>query len=452
MLARNAPNAYCTAASAAHTAVSVRRIFAPSATSDESASACRREFRVGPSALGTDRDGHAGGIVHFARDDATGSSTSRNGLAPARSESNNFSGAVDARNASRGFAASRSNGNAQPPRLLRGFREDSSSIVRRASLPRQSVPFRFGPLRAARFRPLRVRSLFRAPTRTGQTSQWPAAIRSERTQSAPASCSTSENWTSSRPTLSVRASHTLSPSLSSYNCPVSARSTRPRWCAASPRRVAEPGAKFFHKESPSHVPLCYINPMSSRAQPACAPLFTALSASFRGDCCALFSRGAARAQTPPRPSPLRRAVIVDTDAGADDLMAIAFLLSRPDIHVEAITIENGMAHVPAGRKKCAAPARARGPKRYSRLSRQRKSALREPGISRGVAPALPTNSRESLFRSPRVPSNRAARRTIFSSACWMPRTRCKSSRSARSRISPRCFHERRARPARAGNS
>ena len=25
-----------------------------------------------------------------------------------------------------------------------------------------------------------------------------------------------------------------------------------------------------------------------------------------------------------------------------------FLLSRPDIHVEAITIENGMAHVPAG--------------------------------------------------------------------------------------------------------
>jgi pyrimidine-specific ribonucleoside hydrolase len=54
------------------------------------------------------------------------------------------------------------------------------------------------------------------------------------------------------------------------------------------------------------------------------------------------------AQSPPRPSPLRRAVIVDTDAGSDDLMAIAFLLSRPDIHVEAITIENGMAHVPAG--------------------------------------------------------------------------------------------------------
>jgi pyrimidine-specific ribonucleoside hydrolase len=60
--------------------------------------------------------------------------------------------------------------------------------------------------------------------------------------------------------------------------------------------------------------------------------------------------GSARlaAQSQPRPSPLRRAVIIDTDAGADDLMAIAFLLSRPDVRVEAITIVNGQAHVPAG--------------------------------------------------------------------------------------------------------
>ncbi len=41
-------------------------------------------------------------------------------------------------------------------------------------------------------------------------------------------------------------------------------------------------------------------------------------------------------------------MIVDTDAGSDDLMAVAFLLSRPDIRVEAITIVNGMAHVQAG--------------------------------------------------------------------------------------------------------
>ena len=41
---------------------------------------------------------------------------------------------------------------------------------------------------------------------------------------------------------------------------------------------------------------------------------------------------AARAQ--PRPASSQRVVIVDADAGSDDLMAIAFLLSRPDIRVE----------------------------------------------------------------------------------------------------------------------
>jgi len=41
-------------------------------------------------------------------------------------------------------------------------------------------------------------------------------------------------------------------------------------------------------------------------------------------------------------------LIVDTDAGSDDLMAIAFLLSRKDVHIDAITITNGLAHVNAG--------------------------------------------------------------------------------------------------------
>jgi inosine-uridine nucleoside N-ribohydrolase len=41
-------------------------------------------------------------------------------------------------------------------------------------------------------------------------------------------------------------------------------------------------------------------------------------------------------------------VIIDTDAGSDDLMAIAFLLSRKDVKIEAITIADGLAHVPAG--------------------------------------------------------------------------------------------------------
>ena len=41
-------------------------------------------------------------------------------------------------------------------------------------------------------------------------------------------------------------------------------------------------------------------------------------------------------------------VIVDTDAGQDDLMAIAFLLSSPSVRVEAVCIGTGLAHVPAG--------------------------------------------------------------------------------------------------------
>lgn len=44
------------------------------------------------------------------------------------------------------------------------------------------------------------------------------------------------------------------------------------------------------------------------------------------------------AQPPPR------AVIVDTDAGHDDLMAIAYLLARADVRIEAITIAYGLAH------------------------------------------------------------------------------------------------------------
>ncbi len=41
-------------------------------------------------------------------------------------------------------------------------------------------------------------------------------------------------------------------------------------------------------------------------------------------------------------------VIVDTDAGADDLMAIAFLLASPGVRIDAITVVNGVAHVKAG--------------------------------------------------------------------------------------------------------
>src|ERR1035438_5148685 len=41
-------------------------------------------------------------------------------------------------------------------------------------------------------------------------------------------------------------------------------------------------------------------------------------------------------------------IIIDTDAGSDDILAIAFLLSHPSVHIDAITIANGLAHVDAG--------------------------------------------------------------------------------------------------------
>ena len=41
-------------------------------------------------------------------------------------------------------------------------------------------------------------------------------------------------------------------------------------------------------------------------------------------------------------------VIIDTDCGSDDLMAIAFLLGRKDVRIEAITVDDGLAHVRAG--------------------------------------------------------------------------------------------------------
>jgi pyrimidine-specific ribonucleoside hydrolase len=41
-------------------------------------------------------------------------------------------------------------------------------------------------------------------------------------------------------------------------------------------------------------------------------------------------------------------ILIDTDAGTDDLMAIAFLTSHPDIRIEAVTVVNGLAHPDAG--------------------------------------------------------------------------------------------------------
>jgi len=41
-------------------------------------------------------------------------------------------------------------------------------------------------------------------------------------------------------------------------------------------------------------------------------------------------------------------ILVDTDVGSDDIMAMAFLMAHPSVHIEAITVANGTAHVDAG--------------------------------------------------------------------------------------------------------
>lgn len=41
-------------------------------------------------------------------------------------------------------------------------------------------------------------------------------------------------------------------------------------------------------------------------------------------------------------------IVIDTDAGTDDFMAIAWLLSLRGVHIEAITVVHGLAHVKEG--------------------------------------------------------------------------------------------------------
>lgn len=54
----------------------------------------------------------------------------------------------------------------------------------------------------------------------------------------------------------------------------------------------------------------------------------------------LFAAVSASAQT--------GAIIIDTDAGSDDIMAIALLLAQPSVRLDAVTVVNGLAHVDAG--------------------------------------------------------------------------------------------------------
>lgn len=103
--------------------------------------------------------------------------------------------------------------------------------------------------------------------------------------------------------------------------------------------------KLPHKESPPHRALCYINRMRYALDKGCLRR-AHLRARIAALLVVIFGCASLHAQSQPCAAPA--SVIVDTDAGSDDLMAFAFLLSRPEIRIEAVTVANGLAHVDAG--------------------------------------------------------------------------------------------------------
>ena len=61
---------------------------------------------------------------------------------------------------------------------------------------------------------------------------------------------------------------------------------------------------------------------------------------FRALVALVFAATVASAQSAP--------ILIDTDAGSDDVMAVSLLLSQPGVRIDAITAVNGLAHVEAG--------------------------------------------------------------------------------------------------------
>jgi pyrimidine-specific ribonucleoside hydrolase len=111
-------------------------------------------------------------------------------------------------------------------------------------------------------------------------------------------------------------------------------------------------------------------------------------------------------------------VIVDTDAGSDDLMAIAYLLAGRSVHIEAITVANGLAHVEAGTRNLARllelaghpeipvftgrPLPLRGKNEFP--PDWRKTADDLPGVSLPLSPAKPERRKAADYLLERLKS------------------------------------------------
>ena len=61
-----------------------------------------------------------------------------------------------------------------------------------------------------------------------------------------------------------------------------------------------------------------------------------------------FLMGLAACRSEPEPLMQPPTYLFDTDAGPDDVMALAYLLTRDDVEIEAITLSCGLAHVEQG--------------------------------------------------------------------------------------------------------
>jgi inosine-uridine nucleoside N-ribohydrolase len=102
-------------------------------------------------------------------------------------------------------------------------------------------------------------------------------------------------------------------------------------------------------------------------------------------------------------------ILIDTDAGSDDFMAVALLLSHPSVAIDAITVVNGLAHVDAGARNMGRLLDLAGRKRVP-VFRGRNGPLRGnaefPAEWRKIADDLPGVALPPASRPPE--SKRAA--------------------------------------------
>ena len=409
----------------------------------------RGKFRVGPSTFRTDRDGDAGDIAISGAP------------APQAQRLRAVASLLRARKAIISAAppmpetlpvvsqhpANQECANAAPAaRIRRGF----ASIVRRVSLPPRSDPSRCDPPRAARFPRRPVPSLFRSPTRTGQTSRWPEANRSAPWRPAPAAARQAR--IEFRPARRLRFAPAIRIARRSIRtiarAPRAARApdgAPPRLAVLPiplqilPQRIAAACAAMLYQSDgiarPAGLRLAVHRPFCVSARDSC---FFLLSSTRRTSAATAF------------PAPSRRDCRHRRRRRRLDGHRVSFVPPRHSCGSHHHRQRRG-ACSGGQQEMCCACSRSPAETTFPFFSAGKARSSEPRNFPRSGAPQ-PTSFPESLFRSPSVPRIRATPRIFCSSAYWTRRTPCKSSRSARSQISRKCFPTLRARPGPGGNS